>query len=196
VANTAVKSARDQSGGKNDAVRRNFASFDDIVKVAKEQVPGATPTRIQSSAGKNSGYMVWMHLPSDWRDEGDNRLLVDDNSAMLLGVQLGRDRAPSPHVIEGASASVRARLTILYDLPNIFDRFFRAENARLTAEAGSGLGLAIAQWIVDVHEARLNVESALGAGSTFRVKFRAQKQPAAGEGIRQDVAISLAASPS
>jgi signal transduction histidine kinase len=44
------------------------------------------------------------------------------------------------------------------DLPNIFDRFFRAENARLTSEVGSGLGLAIAQWIVDVHEARLSVE--------------------------------------
>jgi signal transduction histidine kinase len=82
------------------------------------------------------------------------------------------------------------------DLPNIFDRFFRAENARLTSEVGSGLGLAIAQWIVDVHEARLSVESALGAGSTFRVRFRAHKQPPAGEGIRQDVATSLVAPPS
>jgi uncharacterized iron-regulated membrane protein len=104
VANTAVKSDRDQGGGKNDAVRHNFASLDDIVDVAKKQVPGATPTRIQSSAGKNSGYMVWMHLPSDWRDEGDNRVLIDGNSAMLLGVQLGRDRALSSRVIEGARA--------------------------------------------------------------------------------------------
>jgi signal transduction histidine kinase len=82
------------------------------------------------------------------------------------------------------------------DLPNIFDRFFRAENARLTADVGSGLGLAIAQWIVDVHEANLSVESALGMGSTFRVKFRAQKQLLAGEGMRQDLATSLVASAS
>lgn len=77
------------------------------------------------------------------------------------------------------------------DLPNIFDRFFRAENARLTTDIGSGLGLAIAQWIVDVHEASLSVESALGAGSTFRVKFRSQKQSLTGDGIRQDLATSL-----
>jgi signal transduction histidine kinase len=82
------------------------------------------------------------------------------------------------------------------DLPNIFDRFFRAENARLTADVGSGLGLAIAQWIVDVHEASLSVESTLGVGSTFRVKFRAQKKSFAGEGVRQDVATSLVASAS
>jgi uncharacterized iron-regulated membrane protein len=104
VANTAVKSGPDQAGGKNDAVRRKFASLDDIVKVAKKQVPGAMPTRIQALTGKNDGYVVWMHLPSDWRDEGDNRLLVDDNSAMLLGVQLGRNRALSSRVIEGGTA--------------------------------------------------------------------------------------------
>lgn len=80
------------------------------------------------------------------------------------------------------------------DLPNIFDRFFRAENARLTADVGSGLGLAIAQWIVDVHEASLSVESALGAGSTFRVKFRPQKQPLAADGMREDLATSLVGS--
>jgi signal transduction histidine kinase len=76
------------------------------------------------------------------------------------------------------------------DIPNIFDRFFRAENARLTADAGSGLGLAIAYWIVDVHEASLSVESALGVGSTFRVKFRGQTPLPAGEVKRQDLAAS------
>jgi signal transduction histidine kinase len=80
------------------------------------------------------------------------------------------------------------------DLPNIFDRFFRAKNAQLATDVGSGLGLAIARWIVDVHEAGLSVESVLGAGSTFRVKFRAQRQLSPGEGIRQDLAPSFVAS--
>jgi signal transduction histidine kinase len=77
------------------------------------------------------------------------------------------------------------------DLPNIFDRFFRAENARQTADAGSGLGLAIAHWIVEIHEATLSVESTLGAGSTFRVNFRPQKQLSAGEGLRQNLPQAL-----
>jgi signal transduction histidine kinase len=80
------------------------------------------------------------------------------------------------------------------DLPYIFDRFFRAENARLAADVGAGLGLAIARWIVDVHEASLSVESTLDVGSTFRVKFQAQRRLPAREGIRQDLATSLVGS--
>ena len=76
------------------------------------------------------------------------------------------------------------------DLPNIFDRFFRAENARLATDVGSGLGLAIAHWIVDVHEASLSVESVLGGGSTFRVKFRPQKPLPVGQGAPHDLATS------
>jgi signal transduction histidine kinase len=71
------------------------------------------------------------------------------------------------------------------DMPNIFDRFFRAENARHAAEAGSGLGLAIAKWIADVHRASFRVESIVGQGSTFCVTFRREKQPSAAESTRQ-----------
>lgn len=57
-----------------------------------------------------------------------------------------------------------------YDLPKIFGRFFRADDAR-TKGAGAGLGLAIAKWIVESHHASIFVSSALGAGSVFRVDF-------------------------
>lgn len=62
------------------------------------------------------------------------------------------------------------------DVPHIFDRFYRAENARLHSDAGSGLGLEIAKWIADVHDASLSVDSMLALGSTFRVTFRTQFQ--------------------
>jgi signal transduction histidine kinase len=51
------------------------------------------------------------------------------------------------------------------DLPNIFERFFRADRAR--TRGGSGLGLAIARWVVGVHGGKLTVDSELGKGSTF-----------------------------
>lgn len=60
------------------------------------------------------------------------------------------------------------------DQTRIFDRFFRAENARLTAAVGSGLGLAIASWIAEVHQAKICVVSDPGIGSTFRVTFSAE----------------------
>jgi heavy metal sensor kinase len=57
------------------------------------------------------------------------------------------------------------------DLPHIFDRFFRSDRARTREQSGAGLGLAIAEWIARVHHSRIEVESVLGAGSTFRVSF-------------------------
>jgi signal transduction histidine kinase len=74
-----------------------------------------------------------------------------------------------------------------HDLPNIFERFFRAENARLMADSGSGLGLAIARWIADVHHARIDVESIHGAGSIFRVTFQANVELTRPDGTRNDL---------
>jgi two-component system OmpR family sensor kinase len=54
-----------------------------------------------------------------------------------------------------------------HDLPRIFERFYRADNARITE--GSGLGLAIAQRIASLHGGRIAVTSRAGVGSAFTV---------------------------
>jgi heavy metal sensor kinase len=56
------------------------------------------------------------------------------------------------------------------DLPHIFDRFYRADQARSREVPGSGLGLAIARWIANGHNATIEVESSLGNGALFRVR--------------------------
>ncbi|MGB2635804.1 MAG: ATP-binding protein [Candidatus Acidiferrum sp.] len=55
------------------------------------------------------------------------------------------------------------------DVARIFDRFYRADQARSREVPGSGLGLSIARWIAEIHNGRIEVQSQLGAGSTFRV---------------------------
>ncbi|HEX9920928.1 MAG TPA: ATP-binding protein, partial [Candidatus Methylomirabilis sp.] len=47
-----------------------------------------------------------------------------------------------------------------------------------TKEGGTGLGLSIAQKIVDSLGGRIEVESRVGEGTTFRVLFK--KEPADG----------------
>ena len=56
-------------------------------------------------------------------------------------------------------------------LPRIFDRFYQADDSR--TGAGVGLGLSIAQWIVQSHNGRIEVQSTVSIGSIFRVFFPA-----------------------
>jgi two-component system phosphate regulon sensor histidine kinase PhoR len=51
----------------------------------------------------------------------------------------------------------------------IFEKFYRAPEARAAESSGLGLGLALTRQIVLAHEGDLSVTSAPGVGSTFRI---------------------------
>ena len=55
------------------------------------------------------------------------------------------------------------------EIPRLAERFYRASTAG--DAQGTGLGLAITQEIVERHGGRLEVESRVGAGSTFRIRL-------------------------
>jgi heavy metal sensor kinase len=54
-------------------------------------------------------------------------------------------------------------------VPLVFERFYRVDRGNGAGDAGAGLGLAIVRSIVTAHGGRVDVESALGSGSRFRV---------------------------
>ncbi len=56
------------------------------------------------------------------------------------------------------------------ELPQIFQRFFRASNTRRRVE-GSGLGLFIARKVVEGHGGEATVQSELGRGTTIRFRL-------------------------
>ena len=51
----------------------------------------------------------------------------------------------------------------------IFQRFYQIDRSRSKTRPGTGLGLAIVKHLVQLHEGRIDLESEVGAGSTFRV---------------------------
>jgi two-component system OmpR family sensor kinase len=53
----------------------------------------------------------------------------------------------------------------------VFERFYRADPARGRVSGGTGLGLAIVAAIVAAHGGRVEVQTSVGVGTTFRVLF-------------------------
>ena len=51
------------------------------------------------------------------------------------------------------------------DVPHLFERFFRADTARVRKDGGTGLGLSIAKWIIDNHKGYFSVLSREGIGT-------------------------------
>lgn len=56
-------------------------------------------------------------------------------------------------------------------LPRVFDRFFRVDKARSRELGGAGLGLSIVKSICTAHHGQVEVTSAPGQGSLFRVEL-------------------------
>ena len=57
------------------------------------------------------------------------------------------------------------------DVPRLTERFYRVDRSRSRETGGTGLGLAIVKHVLLRHQARLDVQSELGVGSTFSAVF-------------------------
>ncbi len=73
----------------------------------------------------------------------------------------------------------RARLSVIdrgdgiapENIPHLTRRFYRTDPGRSRASGGTGLGLAIVKHIVERHRGRLDIESAVGAGTSVTVRL-------------------------
>ena len=57
------------------------------------------------------------------------------------------------------------------EMPRLFERFHRIENARSRSNEGSGIGLALVQELVGLHGGTVTAESTEGAGTSFTISL-------------------------
>jgi two-component system phosphate regulon sensor histidine kinase PhoR len=60
-------------------------------------------------------------------------------------------------------------------LPRLTERFYRVDRSRSRETGGTGLGLAIVKHVLNRHQARLEIASEPGRGSTFSAVFPAER---------------------
>ena len=79
---------------------------------------------------------------------------------------------------EGAFAVVSVKDTGIGIGPEhqerIFERFYRVDKSHSKEVGGTGLGLSIVKHAAKIHDARIQVESAVGRGTTITVRFPAK----------------------
>jgi len=63
-------------------------------------------------------------------------------------------------------------------LPKIFDRFYTTKSSDENGQGGTGLGLALCKDVVESHQGRIRVESAVGHGTRFTLILPACEKPA------------------
>ena len=79
-------------------------------------------------------------------------------------------RPDQPSQVEVAVSDTGAGIPE-HDLPRLTERFYRVDKARSRELGGTGLGLAIVKHIVQAHKGELKIESAVGKGTTMRVRL-------------------------
>jgi signal transduction histidine kinase len=141
------------------------------------ELAGTTVEQIRPLA-EDKGVELLSTIPSPAPVDGDRarfkQVLVNllDNAIKYtpsggkvhLSVRAGEGRATLEVADTGIGIPFEAQ-------PRIFERFFRVDEARSRDLGGAGLGLSIVKSICSAYGGKVEVESAEGKGSRFRIEF-------------------------
>jgi signal transduction histidine kinase len=155
-------------------------TFTDLGEIVRESVRAATP------AAEAAGIELDLEAPDELRAVLDPQRMaqvVDNLVSNALKYTPGGGRVRVGLAVDGGRVELVVADTGIgieaADRPRLFTRFFRARHAEEQSIQGVGLGLSITRSIVEGHGGRIEVQSEVGRGSTFRVRIPLEvEQPA------------------
>lgn len=143
MANRALEAVSDRIAKKKINLKKEFAIGHCLVKGLEDHIYRAILNLLENAAS----YTPEGGLITITSSRQDNKIVV---SVADTGIGI-----PAEH------------------LPRIFERFYRADQARSRQIGGTGLGLAIVKHIMNIHNGSVVVASEEGKGSIFTLTFPA-----------------------
>lgn len=123
------------------------------------------------------------HFPVIQGDETRLRQVIDNliSNAIKYSPKGGEVRISGAHDAPADSITIAVRdqgVGISKDnQAQIFERFFRVDDALSRKTQGTGLGLYLARAVIEAHQGKIAVESQPGKGSTFRLTLPIHLSP-------------------
>ncbi|MDI6692073.1 MAG: PAS domain-containing sensor histidine kinase [Anaerosomatales bacterium] len=178
-----------------EAAKRLSALLDDILELSRLESGGAelrvepfdlrhlaesAVVSVQAEAA-DKGLTVRAEVPGEPVDVETDRTKVEQIIAELLSNALKYTETGEIVVRVAKPLPGEARVEVsdtgvgipAEDLPNVFEEFRHLRGGRAGVHTGTGLGLALCKRLAQAIGGRIEVDSTLGVGSTFRAVFPA-----------------------
>ena len=171
--------------------RRLGAIVEDLLLLSQVTDPAAAVPHEPVDLSEIVADVVALHATPARSQEIELTVVSASGPVVVLGVPTELDRVlvnlvsnavkyspPGAHVRVGVEDLGKEAVVVCSDdgygispsdQESLFREFFRSDDPSVRHVSGTGLGLAIVQRIVDRHGGRIELDSELGVGSTFRV---------------------------
>ncbi len=94
------------------------------------------------------------------------RQVMESGGTLTVGVRSNAESGHAEISVRDTGCGIPAE-----KLRRIFEPFFTTKTADAQGQGGTGLGLSLARDVMEAHGGRIRVDSAVGAGTTFTLKF-------------------------
>jgi PAS domain S-box-containing protein len=149
--------------------------------ISLPQIAARSVERMQTQTSKHQLQLVFpKNFPTIRGDETRLRQMFDNLISNAIkyspdgGNVLIKGRATKPDQQVIITISDQGVGIAQDEIPRLFERFYRVDNALSRQTQGTGLGLYLTQAIVKAHGGSIGIESALGKGTTFTLTFPAE----------------------